>query len=83
MNMSGAKMSARLPTVVPRRGSILGLPRVFAGRPPVRCLLLEPPLVGLVDLDLVAFLVDVDVLVVVAALLGSAAALLAGGTEQA
>ena len=74
-----AKMSARFPTLFHDGGSIL---RPLA-RPDRRLsvLALGDAWLGLVDLDLAAFLVDVDVLVVVAALLGSPAALFAGRHE--
>ena len=68
-----------LSDLVPRRR----IDSAAAARPdrPLSVLALGDACLGLVDLDLAAFLVDVDVLVVVAALLGSPAALFAGWHE--
>ena len=76
MNMSGAKMSARLPTRFHDAGSITLPARVFGGGRPLVCFRC---LGGLVHLDLVPLLVHVDELVLVATLLCATAPLLATG----
>ena len=76
-NMSGAKMSARLPTRCHEVARSSVRARLRRGRPLVR----SCPSMGLarlLDLDLAALLVDVDVLVLVPAFFCAPAALLAG-----
>ena len=76
MNMSGAKMSARLPTRFHDAGSITLPARVFGGGRPLVCF---RAWAGSSDLDLVPLLVHVDELVLVATLLFATAPLLASG----